>query len=479
MARKELKRTKLGVIVGNRGFFPSHLCDTGRAEILRVLEEEGIDVVILDINATKNGAVMTLDDAKVCGNLFKANRDHIDGILITLPNFGDEKAVANTIRYSGLNVPILVHAFSDNITLMGIQDRRDSFCGKMSVCNNLKQYGIPFTLTTLHTVAPDSDSFRIDLRRFAATCRVVQSLCNARLGSIGARPASFNTVRYSEKLLERSGITIETLDLSEVFGRAGKRKEHDPAVKRKLEEIAAYVDVKGFPKENLVRMASLGVVVEEWMDDNDLSGTALQCWTSMEEYFGVVPCTIMSMLSSSLIPSACEVDITGLVGMYALQQASGRPSALLDWNNNYGEDPNKGVVFHCSNLPKEVFEEIHMDYHEILSGTVGRENTLGTIQGRIKASTFTYCGIATDDLNGGIAVYTGEGQFTRDPLLTFGGYGVVQVPKFQKLLRYICENGFEHHVSSNMSSVADSMEEAFGKYMGWKTYRHEEARHDR
>jgi len=473
MAVAQKKRTTLGVIVGNRGFFPGHLSESGRAEILRVLEEEGIDAIILDLADTKYGAVMTLDDAKLCANKFKANRDLIDGILITLPNFGDEKAVANTIRYSGLNVPVLVHAFNDNLTTMGIQHRRDSFCGKMSVCNNLKQYGIPFTLTTLHTVDPQSESFRSDLRQFAGTCRVVRSLQQARLGSIGARPASFNTVRYSEKLLERSGITIETLDLSEVFGRANNRKESDVEVKRKLEEIAAYVDVKGFPQDNLVRMASLGVVVEEWMKENDLAGVALQCWTSMEEYFGVVPCTIMSMLSSSLIPSACEVDITGLVGMYALQQASGRPSALLDWNNNYGDDPDKGVVFHCSNLPMEVFEEIRMDYHEILSGTVGRENTLGTIQGRIKASPFTYCGITTDDLNGGIAAYTGEGQFTRDPLLTFGGYGVVQVPKFQKLLRYICESGFEHHVSSSMSSVAGALEEAFSKYMGWKTYRHE------
>ncbi|MFC5406108.1 L-fucose/L-arabinose isomerase family protein [Cohnella soli] len=475
MAQQDSKRTTLGVIVGNRGFFPGHLAESGRNEILRVLEQEGIEAIILDACETKNGGIMTLDDAKKCANLFKLHRDRIDGILVTLPNFGDEKAVANTIRMADLNVPVLVHAFNDDIKAMSIQHRRDSFCGKMSVCNNLKQYGIPFSLTTLHTVAPDSESFRQDLRSFAGTCRVVRSLRRARLGSIGARPASFNTVRYSEKLLERSGITIETLDLSEVFGRASKRKESDADVKRKLEEIANYVDVKGFPHDNLVRMASLGVVVEEWMKENDLSGTALQCWTSMEEYFGIVPCTIMSMMSSSLIPSACEVDITGLVGMYALQQASGRPSALLDWNNNYGDDPDKGVVFHCSNLPKEVFEEIRMDYHEILSGTVGRENTLGTIQGRIKASPFTYCGITTDDLNGGIAAYTGEGLFTRDPLLTFGGYGVVQVPRFQKLLRYICESGFEHHVASSMSTVADSLEEALGKYMGWKMYRHDEA----
>jgi L-fucose isomerase-like protein len=274
---------------------------------------------------------MTLEEAHKCAELFKANRDRIDGILVSLPNFGEEKGIVNTLRFSGVEVPVLVHAFNDDIQSMGIKHRRDSFCGKMSVCNNLRQYGIPFTLTEKHTVDPDSESFRSDLRKFAGTCRVVKSLKNARLGSIGARPASFNTVRYSEKLLERSGISIETLDLSEVFGRAGKKKESDAAVKRKLEEIAAYVNTKGFPQDNLVRMATLGVVIEEWMTENELAGTAIQCWTSMEEYFGVVPCTIMSMLSSQLIPSACEVDITGLVSMYALQQASGKPSALLDW----------------------------------------------------------------------------------------------------------------------------------------------------
>ncbi|QJD85684.1 L-fucose/L-arabinose isomerase family protein [Cohnella herbarum] len=466
------RKTTLGVIIGNRGFFPGHLSQSGRAEIVRILAEEGLEAVILEESATEYGAVMTLDEAHKCAELFKANRDRIDGILVSLPNFGEEKGVANTLRFAELNVPVLVHAFDDDIQAMGIQHRRDSFCGKMSVCNNLRQYGIPFTLTEKHTVNPDSESFRNDLRKFAGTCRVVSSLKNARLGSIGARPASFNTVRYSEKLLERSGISIETLDLSEVFGRAGKKKESDAAVKRKLEEIAAYVNTKGFPQDNLVRMATLGVVIEEWMAENELAGTAIQCWTSMEEYFGIVPCTIMSMLSSQLIPSACEVDITGLVSMYALQQASGKPSALLDWNNNYGDNPDKGVVFHCSNLPKEMFEEIRMDYHEILSGTVGKERTLGTIQGRIKPSAFTYCGIATDDVNGEIISYVGEAAFTKDPLKTFGGYGVIQVPRFQKLLRYLCESGFEHHVASTMSTVAESVEEAFGKYKGWRTYRH-------
>src|SRR6266478_4217981 len=160
----------LGIIVGNRGFFPAHLCESGRRDILRVLEQEGIKSVTLAPDATKFGAVESLSDAQKCADLFKAHRDEIDGILVTLPNFGDERAVANTLRWANLDVPVLIHAFNDDAAKMTIRDRRDSFCGKMSVCNNLRQYGIPYSLTRLHTAAPDNPDFRADLRRFAATC---------------------------------------------------------------------------------------------------------------------------------------------------------------------------------------------------------------------------------------------------------------------------------------------------------------------
>ena len=108
-------------------------------------------------------------------------------MIVTLPNFGDERAVANTLRWADLDAPVLVHAFTDDGAQMTIEHRRDSFCGKMSVCNNLRQYGIPFSLTTLHAVPPCDPTFVQDLERFAATCRVVRSLKHARIGAIGAR----------------------------------------------------------------------------------------------------------------------------------------------------------------------------------------------------------------------------------------------------------------------------------------------------
>ncbi len=466
------KRMTMGLIVGSRGFFPHHLAKSGREEMMKVLAAAGMDVVVLSPEQTQHGAVQTLQDARKCADLFKQNADRIDGVIITLPNFGEERPLADTLRWANLGVPVLVQATPDDPRKMTIANRRDSFCGKMSACNNLKQYGIPYSLTSLHTVAPDAPEFGVDLQWFAAVCRVVKGMKNLRVGAIGARPTAFNTVRYSEKLLERSGISVETLDLSEVLGRISRTKDDDPAALAKLQAIESYVATSGVPKAALLKMAKLAAVVDSWMQETEVSISAVQCWTSIEENLGVVPCTVMSMMSNELMSSACEVDICGVIGMHALQLASGTPSALLDWNNNYGGNPDKAVCFHCSNLPKHFFQHVRMDFQEIIAGTVGKDNTFGTCVGRVKPSPMSFARFSTDDFTGRICGYVGEGRFTDDTLDTFGGAGVVEIAEMQKLLRFICENGFEHHVAANLSQVAGSVHEAASKYLRWETSWH-------
>ena len=461
-----------GVIVGNRGFFPDHLAQSGRSEMLAALERDGYDTVALGPEDSKFGAVETRAEARACAELFRKHSGKIDGVIVTLPNFGDERAIADTLRMANLNVPVLVQATPDTPGKMTIKDRRDSFCGKMSACNNLMQYGIPYSLTARHTVAPDSAAFAKDLAAFAATCRVVRGLRGLRIGAIGARPAAFNTVRYSEKLLEANGISIETIDLSEILGRIARMADNDQAAQCKLNQIKKYVSTDAVPADALMKMAKLGAVIDGWMKQTDCSISAIQCWTSLEEYFGVVPCTVMSMMSENLMSSACEVDIAGVVGMHALQLASETPSALLDWNNNYGEDPDKAVCFHCSNLPKHFFKSVKMDFQQIIAGTVGRENTYGTCEGIVKAGPMSFARFSTNDREGRIQGYVGQGEFTDDPLTTFGGAGVVHIPRLQELLRFICLHGFEHHVAANLTSVAGAVQEAASRYLGWTVHRH-------
>jgi L-fucose isomerase-like protein len=469
------KKMTMGLIVGNRGFFPDHLANSGREEMIAVLRKAGIDVVVLGPQESKCGAVTTREDVHRCVELFKKNRDRIDGVIVTLPNFGEERAIADTLRLARLQVPVLVQATPDDAKKMTIAFRRDSFCGKMSACNNLRQYGIPYSITSLHTEAPDSTEFARDLEWFAGVCRVVNGLKNLRIGSIGARPTAFNTVRYSEKLLESQGISVETLDLSEVLGRIARTSDDDEAAQSKLAAIQQYVSTGGVPKEALLKMAKLAAVVEAWMRETEVAISAVQCWTSIEENLGIVPCTVMSMMSNDLLSSACEVDICGVLSMHALRLASETPSALLDWNNNYGSDPDKAVCFHCSNLPKHFFRDVKMDFQEIIAGTVGKDNTFGTCVGQVKAGAMTFARFSTDDTSGRMRGYVGEGQFTDDPLETFGGAGVVEIPQMQRLLHYICEQGFEHHVAASFSTVAAAVHEATTRYYGWEMYWHNQA----
>ena len=466
------KKMTMGLIVGNRGFFPDHLAKSGREDMIQTLKKAGYEVVALSPEESKHGAVETHDEAKRCAELFHTKANAIDGVIVTLPNFGDERAIADALRLSRLKVPVLVQATPDSPGKMLISHRRDSFCGKMSVCNNLKQYGIPYSLTTLHTETSDSLEFAKDLEWFSAVCRVVKGLRNLRIGALGARPTAFNTVRYSERLLEASGISVETLDLSEVLGRINRLKDTDDAVEEKLRAIHRYVSTGDTPQAALLKMAKLGAVLDQWMKATDVQISAVQCWTSLEENLGVVPCTLMSMMSDSLFSSACEVDVCGVLAMHALQLASETPSALLDWNNNYGDNPDKAVCFHCSNLPKHFFREVRMDFQEIIAGTVGKENTFGTCVGRVKSGPMCFARFSTDDTSARIRGYSGSGQFTADPLETFGGAGVVEIPGLQKLLHYICENGFEHHVAANFSSVAPAIHEASTRYLGWEMYAH-------
>ena len=464
--------TALGVIVGNRDFFPDKLVAEARADLVKLFAELGVDAVMLDPAETKLGGVETHNDARKCADLFRKHRDRISGVLVCLPNFGDEKGVADTLKLAGLNVPVLVQGYPDDLDRLDVIRRRDAFCGKISVCNNLRQAGIAYTLTTQHVVHPLDASFRTDLKNFIAVARVVQGLRKVRIGAVGARPGAFNTVRYSEKILERHGISVTTVDLSEILGAAAKLGEADRRVTAKIDEIKAYANATAVPPAKLIQMARLGLVLDDFVAAHHLDATAIQCWTSVQANHGCNVCTSMSMMSENFLPSACEVDVTGVLTMYAMQLASSSPSALVDWNNNYGTDPDKCVLFHCGNWAKSFLPDIKILNAPILGSTLGVENTWGALDGRTPATPLTYGRVTTDDTAGVIRTYVGQGELTNDELKTFGNRAVARVPQLQKLMHHVCREGFEHHVVMNASHTAAILAEAFERYLGWEVYHH-------
>ena len=462
-----------GVLISNRSFFPDHLVLSAREKLLPLLEEWGHKVITLSTEDTFMGETMTYEEAVKCAELFRRHADEIDGVIICLPNFGEETGIADAIRMSKLDCPILIQACDDDFDKLDLANRRDAFCGKLSLCNNLYQYGIKYTLTTKHTCAIDSDLFKADVERFAAVCAVVKKMRSARIGEIGARVQPFRTVRYSEKLLQQSGITVITEDFSEILADIEELKDQSQ-IDAKIKEIRAYGHVcPGISDAKVEKQAKLCIAVENWMDERKCDASAVMCWDSVEANYGCAACLSMSMMGEKGRPSACETDVMGAVSMLALQEAAGRPPVYQDWNNNYKDEPDKCINVHCSNYPSSVFsEKPEIGNLDILATTLGEEVSFGALKGRVRPSDMTFLKVTTDDKHGMIKCYLGEGKFTDDPLPTFGGVAVCEVPHLNDLMKHLTKNGYEHHVAIVQAKVADILEEALGNYMGWDVYRH-------
>lgn len=471
------KKTCFGVIIGTRAYFNSELARDVRKQFLKTLDNEGYTYIILPEDATPTGSssIETREDGLLCAKLFRQHRDEIDGIIVSLPNFGFEIGIINAISVADLRVPVMVQACNDENDKVDLDSRRDAFCGKISVCNNLYQYGIPFTDTTLHTYSVYDPLLAKDINRFAAVCRVVNGLRHARIGQIGTRPLGFNTCRASEKLLQKSGITVVPADLSEIIFAARRIADDAPELKAQMEKISAYAYVPDNYKEKLRLQAKFGLAVEQWVEANQVDALAIQCWDSLEQNYGCASCITMSMLSDRNIPAACETDIAGAVSMLALTLASNEPAALADWNNNFADDRDKCVCTHCGNFPRKFIgnDQLKLGPLGVLGRTLGKINTFGAVYAKVSEGAFTFFRISTDDPRGTIKAYLGEGQMTDDPYGMDGCIVVTKVNHLQKLMKYICKNGFEHHVALCRAEVADVVQEAIESYLGWELYVHE------
>ena len=470
------KKMCFGVIIGTRAYFNSELARDVKKQLLKTLDDLGYDYVILPEDATPTGSssIETREDGLKCAELFRQNRDRIDGIIVSLPNFGFEIGIINAISVADLRVPVLVQACDDENDKVDLDSRRDAFCGKISVCNNLYQYGIPFTDTTLHTYSIYSPLLAEDLKKFAGVCRVVNGLKHCRIGQIGTRPLGFNTCRASEKLLQMSGITVVPVDLSEIIFAAEKVAEDDPKLVEKMNKLCCYATIPDNYKDKVIKIGRLAVAVEDWIVKEKVDAVAMQCWDSLELNYGCASCSVMSMLSENLVPAACETDIAGAVSMLALTLASEEPSALADWNNNFAEDRNKCVCTHCGNFAKSFIKnDISLAPLGVLGRTLGKVHTFGAVSGKVTEGDFTFFRISTDDPKGCIKSYLGEGKITNDPYAMDGCIAVTEVDNLQKLMKHICKNGFEHHVALVRGHVADIVNEAVENYLGWNNYRHE------
>jgi len=451
---------------GNRGFFPESLIADARRELTTAVEQAGHHALLLEEAATRFGAVESVEEGQVYARFLAANRGRYHGVILCLPNFGDETGAIAALVDCG--VPILIQAYPDELDKMGFSRRRDAFCGKFSIMDVFYQYGLAYTILEPHTVHPASPAFVTQLDQFAALCRVVKGMQRMTVGAIGARTTAFKTVRFDELTLQRYGITTETLDLSEVFLRFRSIDTASDAYNAKLERLKNYTCWDGVPSEAVVRMAKLGVVIDNIISEFQMDAIAFRCWLELEKELKIAPCTLLSEINDRGIPAACEVDVCNAIMMRALGLASQRPATCLDWNNNYGDDPDKCILFHCGPVPQSLMTaKGKVIDHPMFAKALGCGCGWGPNVGRIAASPMTFASAKTEE--GKLFVYTGDGSITADPIADdfFGCAGVAHISDLQRKLRVIGRAGYRHHVSMTFGRYRKAIDEAFSTYLDY------------
>ena len=452
---------------GNRGFFPASLQAEARAELPRVFEEMGHEILILDEDATRYGAVETPREGQVYSNFLRENAGKFDGVILSLPNFGDENGAVAALKEA--NVPIFIQAYPDDLDKMGPALRRDSFCGKFSIMDVFYQHNLQFTALKPHVVHPGSPQFKENIDYFDRVCRVVKGFKSMTVGAIGARTSAFKTVRFDEVALQRHGVTVETADLAEVIARVKEVPTGNGAYREKVNALQGYTSWEGTPDYALENIAKLGVVLDEIIEEYQMDAIAVRCWLELQQQLGISPCVLMGQFNNTGIAAACEVDVGNAVAMQLLSLASDKPATVLDWNNNYGDDEDKCILFHCGPVPRELMtDQGQISDHLILVNAVGENHSFGCVVGRISPFEMTFGSMMTDA--GKLKFYLGEGRITEDeiPGNFFGCAGVAQIDRLQDVLLHVGYNGYRHHVSLTPGTHQAPMREALEKYLGFE-----------
>ncbi len=461
------QKSTFALYFGNRGFFPESLIAEARTELSEILKKLGHDFLMLESNLTRFGAVESPEEGRKYAKFLDEHKGKFEGVILCLPNFGDETGAISALQDAG--VPIFILAYPDDLYKLKFHQRRDAFCGKFSIMDVFYQYQLPYTAFMPHTVHPFSKEFEEQIDIFDKVCKVVKGMKRMTVGAIGARTTAFKTVRYDELTLQKYGITTEVLDLSEVFRRVRLVDIESVAAKQKAYRLTNYTNFKKVPAKAFENMVRFGVVLDDIIVEYSLDALALRCWIEMEMEFGVAPCSLLSEINDRGIPAACELDICNAITMHALNLASGKPATCLDWNNNYDTDPDKCILFHCGPVPQSLMTgKGEVIDHPMFAKALGEGNGWGPNVGRIAPNKITFASSKTQD--GKIHIYLGEGEFTNDVIQEgfFGCGGVAKIDNLQDKLYKIGYNGYRHHVSVTPGHSAKAIREAFTRYLGYE-----------
>ena len=430
-----MKKMTFALCFCNRGFMPGELIYGAREDMIKAVTDAGYDYIAMDAELTRYGGVETRDEGLLYAKWLKEHEGQYDGVIFSMPIFADENGAITALQDAG--VPILMQAYPDEIGKMDFAHRRDAFCGKFSVTDVFTQYQVPFTVLKPHVVHPLSAKFQENLRDFAAICRVVNGMKRFTIGCIGVY-------------------------------KVGQKADDDPAVAEKIKVLENYSDFTKVPDTNKLTLAKISVVIDEYIEEYHLDALAIRCWNEMETILRVCPCVLLSELNDRGIVTSCEIDLTSAISMRAMALASEQPTAVLDWNNNYGDEENKVILFHCGSTAQSLMaaKGTVTEHKMFAKGDPG--SGWGTNEGRIRPMKTTLSNCLTVD--GKVVVYATEAEFTDDPIedAYFGCAGVCEIPDMEDKMIRLARGGFKHHTCIGAGHMKDILKEAFTTYLGYE-----------
>jgi len=455
-----MDKIKIGFVPAHREPFDDDWAVNMRKRCLAALSRvKGLEVIVPDARLTKGGLVRDDGDADKTIGLFRDEK--IEGLIIGTMTFGDEVsalAVASAFR----NLPTLLFGTKEGDFTSDGGRRSDSFCGTLAVSSGLHRRKIPFLFSGI--IFPEDSTFKPDIENFMAVCSIIKGFMGARIGLVGPRPERFETcISNEDALLSSFNQRVVPTSILDIMLRLEGLKDNAPGLKKIIGEMKKEADLSNAGADKVRTMAGLQYALKQFADEKGLSALAVQCWTAIQQAYGISACYALGRLTDSGLMTACEVDVYGALTMLVQSLATfktARPH-FIDWTIRHQTKKNLFLSWHCGNAPPSLAcraQGIKIRPHSILSKPLGKDRALGTAEFQLKPGVVTICRLM--ELDGEFKMLVTRGEIMESNQRLRGSWSWVKVPDLDGLYLTLVEEGFTHHASQIHGDYATPIEDA-------------------
>ena len=391
------------------------------------------------------GSSDLLFDAQAVGfQISEFKKEPLDLLLIMQLTFTD---AAMTVKLAEtFDLPLLFWSFPEKRT--GGRLRLNSLCGVNLAAHALGKSGIQCDYLNFNPQDPGAAE---DLDTWIHVFQTRKNLSNTKIAVIGKHPNGFHTCEFdSEKLMEIAGVTVDEMELPELFAEA-EQIPHDTVDEVRCEldkKIKGLEVVEKAPLEKSLRILS---ALRRKAEKEGYQGFSIRCWPEFFTEYGCAACGAMGILNSEGIASGCEADVYGTLSTLILNWLGGEPSFIADLVDIDTND-DTGVFWHCGLAPLNMADPdapveagIHSNRKKPLVNEFALKPGEVTLFRLSQSRNLT-------------RMVIGSGTMLKAPKSFSGTSGVIRFDKpASQVLDTVIREGLEHHYAITYSNVEKSL----------------------